>query len=74
MPRYFFDIDDDQFSISDTVGLDCPSLEAASKEAVRVAACIAKDLFSSGAGTRITVRVRDIDQQVFEATLLLKVT
>jgi len=74
MPRYFFDLEDDRFSIGDTVGSDCSSLEAAREQAVRAATCIAKDLFSSGSGTKITVRVRDGDKQLLEAILLFKIT
>lgn len=70
MPRYFFDLDDDQLSTTDDHGEDFPGLEAAERNAIAVATSVARDLFPSG-GNRVTVRIRDQATAVFEATVSL---
>lgn len=71
MPRYFFDIDDDQYSIQDIHGSDLPGPDAAKKEAIMVATSIARDIFPSGGGARVSVKVRDERDPLFLATVVM---
>ena len=74
MPRYYFDINDDQFSIVDTHGTDLSGLEAAKKEAVMIATSIARDIFPSGGGASVRINVRDEHTRLFTATVALQLT
>ncbi len=66
--RYFFDIRDDFYAAEDNDGEELAGIEAARREAVRVASSIAGDLFASE-GSAITVTVRDENRPVFEVNV-----
>lgn len=74
MARYYFDIDDDQYSIADTHGSDFSSPEAARQEAIVIATSIARDIFPSGVGARVSVSVRDEQDRLFTATVAMQLT
>lgn len=74
MARYYFDIDDDQYSIADTHGADLSGPEAAKKEAIMIATSIARDIFPSGGGARVSVSVRDEQERLFTATVAMEFT
>lgn len=73
MPRYYFDIDDDQYSIADTDGADLPGPEAAKREAIAIATSIARDIFPSG-GAKVSVSVREQEERLFTATVAMEFT
>ena len=72
MPRYYFDIDDDQYSIADFHGADFSGPEAAKKEAIIIATSIARDMFPSGGGAKVSVSVRDEEERLFTATVAME--
>ena len=71
MPRYYFDIYDDQFTITDDQGEELAGLEPAKKHAIEVAASVGKDIFPKG-HSKVTVIVRDDERPVFEATVFVQ--
>jgi hypothetical protein len=71
MPRFFFDSEDGRLLVRDDQGEELAGVEAAQKEAIVIAASIAKDLFSRGEGTRVIVTVRDAEGALFEAHVSL---
>ena len=66
--RYFFDIEDDFLTVSDSEGTEYASLEVATKEAIIAATSIARDVFTSK-GSQVTVTVRDEDRPLFQMTV-----
>ena len=74
MARYYFDINDDQYSIADTDGSDLSGPEAARKEAIMIATSIARDTFPSGGGASVSVSVRDERERLFTATVAMELT
>ena len=68
--RYYFDIQDDFFAVSDDEGTEYASIEAARKEAIVTATSIARDVFTSK-GSRVMVVVRSEDRPLFEMTVTL---
>ena len=72
MARYYFDIADDQYSIADTEGADFSEPEAAKREAIMIATSIARDLFPSGGGARVSVSVREQQERLFTATVAME--
>ena len=68
--RYYFDVRDDFYSAEDEKGEELADVDAARREAVRVATSIAGDVFGAD-GSSITVRVRDQVQPLFELRVSL---
>ena len=72
MPRYYFDIHDDQFSTIDDTGAELVGVEAAKAHAIRVAASVAQDIFPRGQ-RELVVAVRDAEKPVFSAKVVLTI-
>ncbi|WLB24120.1 DUF6894 family protein [Bradyrhizobium japonicum] len=68
--RYFFDIRDDFYSADDADGEELSGIDAAHREAVKVATSIAGDVFVAE-GFEITVTVRDEERPIFEVSVNL---
>jgi hypothetical protein len=73
MTRYYFDIDDGLYATEDRDGVDYPGLDAAKLAAIRTATSIACDLSISD-GARVTVKVRNSAQLLFEAVVTLQLS
>jgi hypothetical protein len=71
VPRYFFDIEDDQLSVADSMGSDLADLDAAKREAITTAASIAKDLFPVGASESVTITLRQGSAVILKTTVRL---
>ncbi|AWL93011.1 hypothetical protein CIT37_12935 [Bradyrhizobium ottawaense] len=69
--RYFFDIRDDSYSADDDAGEYLPDIDAARREAVRIATQIAGDIFLAK-GSEVRVVVRGELKPLFEITVKLK--
>jgi uncharacterized protein DUF6894 len=72
MPRYYFDIHDDQFSTIDDAGAELVGMEAAKAHAIRVAASVAQDIFPRGCH-EVAVAVRVAEKPVFSAKVVLTI-
>jgi hypothetical protein len=72
MPRYFIDSDGGDLFVKDDQGSEFVTIEAARMEAIDTASGIARDLFTSGGGTRVCVVVRNGGEIVFEVEVLLR--
>ena len=72
MARFYFDIVDDTFSITDTDGEELADFEAARHHAIATAAAVARDTFPTRADGKVAVTVRTEDRTLFEATVLLQ--
>jgi hypothetical protein len=68
MPRFHFDISENNQFIRDDEGLEFKDVKAARKEAVETGASIARDSFVTGSGDHIVVNVRS------DGTPLLKIS
>lgn len=74
MPRYFFDTDDGSRFVTDDVGVDLDSQEAAQKAAVAALPEMADDVLPDGSHRVLTVMVRDDSgTAIIRATLTLRV-
>jgi hypothetical protein len=73
MPRFYFDADDGEKSVADTVGLIFPDLHAAQQEAIRTLPEIAKDALPDGTHRDFVIVVREGNDPVLRATLSLRV-
>lgn len=71
MPRYFFDIEDDQLSFVDPEGSEWSDLNAAKREAITAASSIAKDLFPVGASDSVVITLRQGSTIIFKASVHL---
>jgi hypothetical protein len=71
VPRYFFDIEDDQLSFVDTEGSELADLDAAKREAITTASSIAKDLFTVGASESVVITLRQGSTIIFKASVRL---
>jgi hypothetical protein len=72
VPRYFFDIDDEDRHTYDESGEELPDLEAARSEAIRVLPDIARDVLPDSDRHVFVCRVRDeTGKVVFRVTLSL---
>jgi hypothetical protein len=74
VPRYFFDVEDDQLSFADSTGSDLADLDAAKREAITTAASIAKDLFPVGASDKVVITLRQGSAVILKATVRLALT
>ena len=72
MSRFYFDIEDDRFSIRDTEGEELADFEAAKRLAIATAASVAKDTFPRRVDGKVAVTVRAGDQTLFEAIVRLE--
>lgn len=75
MPRYFFDIFQDEKITPDEEGREFPDLDGARREALRLLAEMAKELVIDAHDERrkIAVRVRDQDGEVLTAAAVFGV-
>jgi hypothetical protein len=73
MPRFYFDSDDGETPMTDTIGLDFADLRVAQQEAVRALPEIAKDALPDGENRDFIITVRDGSGPVLRATLSLRV-
>jgi hypothetical protein len=71
VPRYFFDIEDDQLSFVDTEGSELADLDAAKHEAITTASSIAKDLFPVRASDSVVITLRQGSTVIFKASVRL---
>jgi hypothetical protein len=72
MARYFFDIDDAQFSVRDDHGVDCADHDAVSSEALRALCEIAGDHPERYVSGKLRTTVRDAkDRTVLTASISL---
>jgi hypothetical protein len=69
MPRYYFDIRDDETLTQDDVGIELPSIGEAKVEAATALAEIAKEVFPASAIRTIAFEVRDDRGPVLGAAL-----
>jgi uncharacterized protein DUF6894 len=74
MARFYFDVEDDRFSITDTDGEELADFEAARRHAIATAAAVARDTFPGRADGKVAVTVRTEDRTLFEATVRLQTT
>jgi hypothetical protein len=68
--RYYFDIRDDFYAVSDADGGDFATVDEARREAIAIAVSIARDVFNAS-GSQLTVTVRDEVKPLLELTLTL---
>jgi hypothetical protein len=73
MPRFYFDSDDGDRPIEDTVGLVFSDLHAAQQEAVRALPEITKDALPDGTKREFIITVRDGNGPVLRAKLSLRI-
>jgi hypothetical protein len=69
MPRFYFDVREEDGVTSDVVGVELESLEAAEREAIRMVTGIGYESLSKDRSSEIEVQVKDN-----EGFLLLTVT
>ena len=69
MPRFYFDVREEDGVTSDEVGVELESLEAAEREAIRMVTGIGHESLSKDRSSEIEVQVKDN-----EGFLLLTVT
>lgn len=69
MTRYFFDTRDNGSLITDEIGVELPTVEAAKNEAARSLAELALDVLPSKVSRDLAVEVRDDTHVVLRATL-----
>ena len=74
MPRYYFDIEDDELSFADSIGSDFTDLDAAKREAITTAASIAKDLFPVGSSESVVITLRRGSAVILKATVRISLT
>ncbi|AZO08602.1 MULTISPECIES: hypothetical protein [unclassified Mesorhizobium] len=71
MERFFFDLYNTEQTQLDGEGQLFPSRERAGMEALRILHDIARDEMPAGDRLKITVKVRNEKEQIFEASLTL---
>lgn len=59
MPRYYFDVKDDDGTFVDEVGLELASMDAAIKEARRALADMVKDALRERDHDEVAIEIRD---------------
>lgn len=73
MPRFHFDIRDDDRFTRDDEGKEFADVKAARKEAVETGASIARDVFMSGSADHVVVDVRDDHDPLIKISITLNV-
>jgi hypothetical protein len=74
MPRFHFDISENDHFIRDDEGKDFADVTAARKEAVESGASIARDAFTSGSADHVVIDVReDDDGSLLKVSIKLEV-
>jgi hypothetical protein len=74
MPRFYFDIRDNEALAPDEEGLELPDMRAAEVEAAHSLAHMAKDMPSGTEHHHMAVEVRTDDGPIFKATFVFKLT
>ena len=59
MPRFHFDISEDNHFTRDDEGQEFADVKAARKEAVETGASLARDSFMTGSGDHVVINVRE---------------
>jgi hypothetical protein len=59
MPKYFFDVQDDDGVFVDEVGLELPDMQAAIREARRALADMVRDSLREPIGDGLSIAIRD---------------
>lgn len=59
MPRYYFDVQDDDGWSVDEVGIELPDMDSAIREARRAIADMMRDALREQSGEGILIRIRD---------------
>jgi hypothetical protein len=70
MPRYYFDIRENDGIASDEVGLDLPHLQAAEIEAAQSLADMARDVPPNEPRRSVAIEVRSEGRPLFKAALV----
>jgi hypothetical protein len=74
MPRYYFDIRDNEAIAVDEEGLELPDLRAAEIEAAQSLAHMAKDMAPGTERHHMAIEVRTDDGPVFQAAFIFELT
>jgi hypothetical protein len=74
MPRFYFDIRDNQALAIDEEGLDLPDLRAAEVEAAQSLAHMARDMPAGTQHHHMAIEVRSDEGPLFQATFLFQIT
>jgi hypothetical protein len=74
LPRFYFDVREGTHFITDEIGLEFESVDAAEYEAARAAADIGRDQLPKGDARDVTIEVRDEQgQQVVTVRVAMEV-
>jgi uncharacterized protein with GYD domain len=73
MPRFHFDISEDDHFTRDDEGQEFADIKAARSEAVKTGTSIARDSFMSGMADHVIINVRDDDAQLLKISITLDV-
>ena len=73
MPRFHFDISEDNHFTRDDEGQEFADVKAARKEAVETGASIARDSFISGSGEHVVINVREDGAPLLKISITLEV-
>jgi uncharacterized protein with GYD domain len=73
MPRFHFDIQENDHLIRDDEGRDFADATAARKEAVETGASIARDAFMAGSADHVVIDVRKDDASLLKISITLEV-
>lgn len=69
MPRYYFDIRENDEFVVDELGMDLPDLQAAAVEAAQSLTDMAKDLLPDSERYSLAIEVRNGNAPLFKAAL-----
>ena len=72
MPRYYFDVTDDNGPHTDDVGLDLPDMETAILEARRALADMTRESLNGHEPTSLKIRIRDGDDGPVDIQVSMK--
>jgi hypothetical protein len=73
MPRYYFDIRENDEIVVDELGMDFPDLQAAAIEAAQSLADMARDFLPGAECYSLAIEVRDDDKPLFKAAIAYEV-
>jgi hypothetical protein len=72
MPRYYFDVTDDNGPHTDDVGLELPDMDAAILEARRALADMKRESLNGHDHTNLKIRIRDGDDGPVDVQVSMK--
>jgi Domain of unknown function (DUF6894) len=73
MPRFHFDISEDNHFTRDDEGQEFADVKAARKEAVETGASIARDAFMSGSADHVVIDVREDHARLLKISISMDV-